>query len=88
MTCPSVSSSTAEPFIHLTFYGSWKYTRGLIMDGNFKAEHLRDHKADDQVWLMDGCGFMVTQGEYKGYLSATSNPLEVPSSSSDVSGSC
>ncbi|KAG9309017.1 hypothetical protein JVU11DRAFT_11133 [Chiua virens] len=27
----------------------WKYTRGFIMDGNFKAEHLKDRKADDQV---------------------------------------
>ena len=45
--------------VHLLL-GSWKYTYGLIMDGNFKAEHLHDWKAEDQVWLMDGLGFMVS----------------------------
>ena len=47
------------------------------MDGNFKAEHLHDRKAKDQVWLMDGLGFMVSQAEYKTYLSATNTPQEV-----------
>ena len=47
------------------------------MDGNFKAEHLHDQKAEDQVWLMDGLGFMVSQAEYKTYLSTTNTPQEV-----------
>ena len=47
------------------------------MDGNFKAEHLHDRKAEDQVWLMDGLGFMVSRAEYKTYLSATNTLQEV-----------
>ena len=47
------------------------------MDGNFKAEHLHDQKAEDQVWLMDGLGFMVSQAEYKTYRSATNTLQEV-----------
>lgn len=47
------------------------------MDGNFKAEHLQDRKADNQVWLMDGHGFAVSHAEYKDYLSAMPFLLEV-----------
>ena len=47
------------------------------MDGNFKAKHLHDQKAKDQVWLMDGLGFMVSRAEYKTYHSATNTPQEV-----------
>ncbi|KAI6023295.1 hypothetical protein EDC04DRAFT_2869629 [Pisolithus marmoratus] len=32
----------------------WKYTRTLVMDGNFKAEHMHKRCPDNQVWLMDG----------------------------------
>ena len=47
------------------------------MDGNFKAEHLHDWNSDDQVSLMDGLGFMVSQNPYKSYLSNTSTQHEV-----------
>ena len=55
---------------HINFWKSlslfsWKYTRGFIMDGNFKAEHLHDQNSDNQVLLMDGLGFMVSQNPYK-----------------------
>ncbi|KIK77260.1 hypothetical protein PAXRUDRAFT_167417, partial [Paxillus rubicundulus Ve08.2h10] len=39
---------------------NWKYNWTLIMDGNFKAEHLYDRQTNGQVWLMDGLGFMVS----------------------------
>ncbi|KAI6106830.1 hypothetical protein EDD16DRAFT_1695229 [Pisolithus croceorrhizus] len=38
----------------------WRYTRTVVMDGNFKAEHMCERRLDDQVWLMDGHGFMVS----------------------------
>ncbi|KAI6104317.1 hypothetical protein F5141DRAFT_988565, partial [Pisolithus sp. B1] len=51
-----------QPGINLTclMLNSWRYTRTVVMDGNFKAEHMHEQRPDDQVWLMDGCGFMVT----------------------------
>ncbi|KAG2341717.1 hypothetical protein BDR05DRAFT_949541 [Suillus weaverae] len=33
---------------------SWLYTRSLVMDGNFKAEHLHPTHPEDEVWLTDG----------------------------------
>ncbi|KAI5981079.1 hypothetical protein EDD15DRAFT_2197779 [Pisolithus albus] len=50
---------------------SWKYTRAVVMDGNFKAEHMHERRPDDQVWLMDGRGFMVRNPPYQAYLKAT-----------------
>ncbi|KAF9230988.1 hypothetical protein BU15DRAFT_56673, partial [Melanogaster broomeanus] len=32
----------------------WKYTRTIIMDGNFKAEHMHCSSPEDDVYLMDG----------------------------------
>ena len=43
------------------------------MDGNFKAEHMRPKNSANEVWLMDGMGFMVTMPEYKDYLAGTLN---------------
>ena len=47
------------------------------MDGNFKAKHLPNQQPGDQVWLMDGQGYMVGREDYKAYLKATNHPLEV-----------
>ncbi|KAF9222205.1 hypothetical protein BS17DRAFT_796674 [Gyrodon lividus] len=55
---------------------SWKYNWTLIMDGNFKAEHLYDRRTDGQVWLMDGLGFMVSWLPYHEYLAASHYPIE------------
>ncbi|KAF8836074.1 hypothetical protein BDN67DRAFT_911829 [Paxillus ammoniavirescens] len=46
----------------------WKYTRTVVMDGNFKAEHMHDCRPDDQVCLMDGRGYMVGRERYQDYL--------------------
>ncbi|KAF8124933.1 hypothetical protein EV363DRAFT_1299555 [Boletus edulis] len=55
---------------------SWKYTRTLVMDGNFKAEHMHDKRPEDQIWLMGGLAYMVSRSEYQSYLKATHHPLE------------
>ncbi|KIK72238.1 hypothetical protein PAXRUDRAFT_181097, partial [Paxillus rubicundulus Ve08.2h10] len=55
---------------------NWKYNWTLIMDSNFKVEHLYDRQTDRQVWLMDGLGFMVSRSPYHKYLAATNHSLE------------
>ena len=47
------------------------------MDGNFKAEHMRPKNPANEVWLMDGMGFMVSMPEYKDYLAGMLNRVEV-----------
>ncbi|KAG1882239.1 hypothetical protein F4604DRAFT_1921982 [Suillus subluteus] len=47
---------------------SWLMTRYLVMDGNFKAEHMHPVNPSDEVSLMDGLGFMVSDKRYKSHL--------------------
>ncbi|KAG2111303.1 uncharacterized protein F5147DRAFT_573626, partial [Suillus discolor] len=47
---------------------SWLMTRYLVMDGNFKAEHMHLVNPSDEVSLMDGLGFMVSDERYKSHL--------------------
>ncbi|KAG1843425.1 hypothetical protein C8R48DRAFT_559693, partial [Suillus tomentosus] len=48
---------------------AWLYSRSLVMDGNFKAEHLHPTNPTDEVALTDGLGFMVSDARYKMHLS-------------------
>jgi len=61
----------------MTDLDSWKYSRVIAMDGNFKAEHMLLKQAPNEVWLMDGKGFMVTSELYKSYLAGSANRVEV-----------
>ncbi|KIM63572.1 hypothetical protein SCLCIDRAFT_116995 [Scleroderma citrinum Foug A] len=54
----------------------WKFSRSIVMDGNFKAEHMKPKNPDEELWLMDGRGYMVTSGMYKQYLANSPNPIE------------
>ncbi|KAG1888335.1 hypothetical protein F4604DRAFT_1877431 [Suillus subluteus] len=47
---------------------AWLYSRSLVMDGNFKAEHMFPANPTDEVVLTDGLGFMVSDGRYKLHL--------------------
>ncbi|KAI6120443.1 hypothetical protein EDD16DRAFT_1518803 [Pisolithus croceorrhizus] len=54
----------------------WRYTRTVVMDGNFKVEHMHEWRPDDQVWLMDGHSFMVTNPRYWEYIATTPHITE------------
>ncbi|KAG2086762.1 uncharacterized protein F5147DRAFT_659138 [Suillus discolor] len=55
---------------------SWLYTRSLVMDGNFKAEHLHAVNPGDEVSLMDGRGFMVGDALYKEHLAIAQDTVQ------------
>lgn len=44
------------------------YIRSFVADGNFKADHLTQNNADDDVALTDGEGFMTAAGPYQAHL--------------------
>jgi hypothetical protein len=46
------------------------------MDGNFKAEHLHPVNPSDEVSLMDGLAFMVTDERYKSHLSIAQDNVQ------------
>lgn len=46
------------------------------MDGNFKAEHLHPTNPADEVSLMDGLGFMVSDRMYKQHLATAQDMVQ------------
>nr|VWO96150.1 Amino acid permease family protein [Ganoderma boninense] len=46
----------------------WKYTRSIVLDGNFSAQHRKMRNPEDDVALADGHAFMVTDAPYKQHL--------------------
>ncbi|KAG1821433.1 hypothetical protein EV424DRAFT_1346903 [Suillus variegatus] len=55
---------------------SWLFTRTLVMDGNFKAEHLHPVNPSDEVSLMDGLAFMVGDERYKSHLAVAQDHVQ------------
>jgi hypothetical protein len=47
------------------------------VDGNFKLEHLRMRRPDDDVALRDGSGHMVTSGPYAKHLESAPDIKQV-----------
>ncbi|KAG1868423.1 hypothetical protein F4604DRAFT_1927293 [Suillus subluteus] len=54
----------------------WLYTRSLVMDGNFKAEHLHPTHPEDKVWLTDGQCFMVARARYQAHLAISKDSAQ------------
>ncbi|KAI6156654.1 hypothetical protein BKA82DRAFT_33022 [Pisolithus tinctorius] len=67
---PGINVDTNEDLDH------WRFTRTVVMDGNFKAEHMHEWKSEDHVLLMDRLGYMVTNPNYTDYLKATPHIAE------------
>jgi hypothetical protein len=44
------------------------FTRGLVMDGNFKLAHVKQKNPDDDVWLADGHGMVAEDGPYRQHI--------------------
>ncbi|OJA11809.1 hypothetical protein AZE42_13632 [Rhizopogon vesiculosus] len=55
---------------------AWMYSRTVVMDGNFKAEHLHPVNPADEVSLMDGLGFMVSDPTYKWHLALAQETIQ------------
>ncbi|KAG1851275.1 hypothetical protein C8R48DRAFT_541078, partial [Suillus tomentosus] len=55
---------------------SWLFTRTLVMDGNFKAEHLHLVNPSDEVSLIDGLAFMVGDERYKSHLAVAQDCVQ------------
>ncbi|KAG1717571.1 hypothetical protein EDB19DRAFT_1653013, partial [Suillus lakei] len=55
---------------------SWLYSRSLVMDGNFKVEHLYAANPMDEVSLMDGRAFMIGNSTYKAHLAQAKDAIQ------------
>ncbi|KAG1738081.1 uncharacterized protein EDB91DRAFT_1249377 [Suillus paluster] len=66
--CPQPSINMTLPTEDDDTMPEWLYSRSLVMDGNFKAEHLHPTHPEDEVWLTDGQSFMVARARYQAHL--------------------
>ena len=48
--------------------GRWLYCRNIVVDGNFSLEHMKMKQAAEDVFLNDGCGYVVQSAPYKQHL--------------------
>ncbi|KAI6010800.1 hypothetical protein F5J12DRAFT_781783 [Pisolithus orientalis] len=71
--CPQPGIKVLDQDIDLS---DWQFARTFVMDSNFKVKHMLPKNAAEEVWLMDGNGFMDTSAPYKEYLTGTINQIE------------
>ena len=55
----------------------WKYTPVFMMDGNFKAEHVKSTKPAEDVNLFEGELFMVGTGAYQEHCATAGTVQQV-----------
>jgi hypothetical protein len=48
-----------------------------VVDGNFSAEHMKMSRAENNVRLMNGHGYMVEDGRYQDHLNKSIKVKEV-----------
>ena len=81
------NDTRCEQFLHLlpvqrkvyTIYFRNEVMRSLVVDGNFKADHIKLKRATDDVWLTDGEGMMTARAPYKAHLAIAIETKEVKS---------
>ncbi|KAG1880692.1 hypothetical protein C8R48DRAFT_668103 [Suillus tomentosus] len=76
-TCPQPRINVTLPTAYDEMKPRWLYGHFLVMDGNFKAEHLHPTNPEDEAWLMDGLGFMVGRKRYKAHLAIAMDSMQM-----------
>lgn len=67
---------------------SWLYRRSIVVDGNFSLEHMKMKKSEDDVFLSDGEGYMVSWTPYQEHLEGSSETTQVVYTSIHPSSDC
>lgn len=57
----------------------WVFKRMFVADGNFKADHVRQKNARENVWLSEGGGMVPKRDEYLSFLKTAIEKLTVSS---------
>lgn len=51
--------------------------RSFVVDGNFKADHVRQRRPEDDVWLTSGEGMFAERTRYLEHLAVAIETKEV-----------
>ncbi|KAF8810584.1 hypothetical protein BYT27DRAFT_7280526, partial [Phlegmacium glaucopus] len=71
---------------HMSRYSADETMRSFVVDGNFTADHIKQTRPDDDVWLTDGEGFMTATGPYAVHIKKAVDPKQTDTSESLDSG--
>ncbi|KAG0691964.1 hypothetical protein DFH29DRAFT_883337 [Suillus ampliporus] len=74
--CPQPGINVTLPTQDDETTPGWLYSRSLVMDGNFKAEHLHPAHPEDKVWLTNGKSFMVARARVVNQANTSRHKLE------------
>jgi hypothetical protein len=55
----------------------WLYRRNIVVDGNFSLEHMKMKKPSCDVFLNDGCGYLVESARYMQHLQSSKESTQV-----------
>jgi hypothetical protein len=58
----------------------WLYRRNIVVDGNFSLEHMKMKRPGQDVFLNDGCGYLVESKRYKRHLKSSTESTHVSAS--------
>ncbi|KAG1800552.1 hypothetical protein EV424DRAFT_1332065, partial [Suillus variegatus] len=72
--CPSCP----QPGINmpLLWEQKWLVMKRLVVDGNFTAQHMNMREPEQDIFLLDGSGYMVTNSEYQAHLASATESKE------------
>ena len=51
--------------------------RSFVVDGNFTADHIKQTRPNDDVWLTDGEGMMTEKTSYNAHMKAAKDIPDV-----------
>lgn len=63
--CPQIDVNVGPDWEKDT--NAWVYSRFIVLDGNFKADHVRQ-KHNDDIWLSNGGGMFAKEADYMEFL--------------------
>jgi hypothetical protein len=64
--CPQVGINVAANWLQDP--NRWVYRRVSTVDGNFKANHVRQKQSAEDIWLYDGLGMTARRPEYESFI--------------------
>ena len=64
--CPQVGINVSDNWTEDP--NRWVFRRMFVADGNFKADHVRQKSAADDIWLSDGLGMTCRRSECNAFL--------------------
>ncbi|KAG1863081.1 hypothetical protein F4604DRAFT_1587244, partial [Suillus subluteus] len=72
--CPSCP----QPGINMPLHWKqkWLIMKRFVVDGNFTAQHMNMRQPKLDIFLSDGLGYMVAEGEYQAHLASATESRE------------